>query len=146
MKTMVKRIICAFLVIVALSSIASLSVLATNGSVTVYITNTGEKYHREKCTFLKSSHAVTLNYAVKHGYTRCSRCDPPTLGEARSTDNDPYEAAQGKFLTALWYTAKALLGLAFFSVLGYFGIGLLCMPVAKQIEGRKQRKLDKKGK
>ena len=47
-------------------------------SVTVYITNTGEKYHRWGCQYLwNSSIAVTLNYALAAGYTPCSRCNPP---------------------------------------------------------------------
>lgn len=46
--------------------------------VTVYITNTGEKYHRWGCQYLwNSSIAVTLNYALASGYTPCSRCNPP---------------------------------------------------------------------
>ena len=47
-------------------------------SVTVYITNTGEKYHRWGCQYLwNSSIAVTLDYALASGYTPCSRCNPP---------------------------------------------------------------------
>lgn len=47
-------------------------------SVTVYVTNTGEKYHRWGCQYLwNSSIAVTLDYALASGYTPCSRCNPP---------------------------------------------------------------------
>lgn len=47
-------------------------------SVTVYITNTGEKYHRWGCQYLwNSSIAVALDYALASGYTPCSRCNPP---------------------------------------------------------------------
>lgn len=47
-------------------------------SVTVYITNTGEKYHRWGCQYLwNSSIAVALDYALAAGYTPCSRCNPP---------------------------------------------------------------------
>lgn len=47
-------------------------------SVTVYVTNSGAKYHRWGCQYLwNSSIAVTLNYALSAGYTPCSRCNPP---------------------------------------------------------------------
>jgi competence protein ComEC len=44
---------------------------------TVYITNTGTKYHRDGCHYLSQSKiAVTCSYAVSHGYTPCSVCKP----------------------------------------------------------------------
>lgn len=48
--------------------------------IVVYITRTGEKYHRGTCSYLKSSKiAVTLQEAVSRGFTPCSRCNPPRL-------------------------------------------------------------------
>lgn len=47
-------------------------------SVTVYITKTGEKYHRDGCQYLsKSQIAIDLDQAKLRGYTACSRCNPP---------------------------------------------------------------------
>lgn len=47
-------------------------------SYTVYITDTGSKYHRSGCSYLKkSSHAISLSAAKAQGYTPCSRCNPP---------------------------------------------------------------------
>lgn len=44
-------------------------------SYTVYITNTGEKYHRYGCQYLsKSCIAIELSKAITRGYTACSRC------------------------------------------------------------------------
>ena len=44
-------------------------------SVTVYITNTGSKYHKNGCQYLRESkNAVTLTQAKSWGYTACSRC------------------------------------------------------------------------
>lgn len=44
----------------------------------VYITNTGEKYHRSWCRYLKySKHRVTLKSAKRRGYTPCKVCRPP---------------------------------------------------------------------
>lgn len=44
-------------------------------SETVYITNTGEKYHRYGCQYLrKSKIAISLDDAIDSGYTACSRC------------------------------------------------------------------------
>jgi len=45
---------------------------------TVYITNTGKKYHRDGCRYLKKSKiAISLTDAKADGYTPCSVCNPP---------------------------------------------------------------------
>lgn len=44
-------------------------------SITVYITDTGRKYHRWGCKYLLDSyHAISLQNALKSGYTACSQC------------------------------------------------------------------------
>ena len=40
----------------------------------VYITNTGTKYHKAGCSYLKSSKQVSLSDAKAWGYEPCSRC------------------------------------------------------------------------
>jgi hypothetical protein len=46
-------------------------------SETVYVTKTGEKYHRESCRHLaKSKISISLDDAKKR-YTACSVCRPP---------------------------------------------------------------------
>ena len=46
-------------------------------SQTVYITDTGSKYHRAGCQYLRrSSHAITKSNAISRGYGACSRCHP----------------------------------------------------------------------
>jgi len=48
-----------------------------SGGGTVYITDTGTKYHRDGCRYLnESKHAVSCSWATSHGYTACSVCDP----------------------------------------------------------------------
>lgn len=48
----------------------------------VYITNTGECYHIEGCSYLKSSIPISLEDAKARGYRACSRCKPDeNLGE-----------------------------------------------------------------
>lgn len=42
----------------------------------VYITNTGAKYHREWCSYLKSKKAIEKSKAVEEGYEPCDRCNP----------------------------------------------------------------------
>lgn len=62
------------------NSPASSSYVANNTtqSVTVYVTNTGKKYHRAGCSYLKkSSNPMSLSSAKAAGYTPCSRCNPP---------------------------------------------------------------------
>jgi hypothetical protein len=48
--------------------------------ITVYITQTGEKYHRDGCRYLSRSRiATTLKDAVANGYGPCSVCKPPKI-------------------------------------------------------------------
>lgn len=48
-----------------------------NQSYTVYITNTGSKYHSSGCQYLKKSKiAISKDKAVAQGYTPCSKCHP----------------------------------------------------------------------
>ncbi len=51
------------------------SVVEAPKSQTVYITDTGKKYHRDGCQYLsKSKHAIDLEKAISSGYTACSKC------------------------------------------------------------------------
>lgn len=48
----------------------------TNSEI-VYITDTGDKYHRDGCRYLRESkHEISRNNAVSQGYTPCSVCKP----------------------------------------------------------------------
>ena len=50
-----------------------------NQSVTVYITDTGSKYHTGDCRYLrKSKHPISLSDAKAQGYGPCKVCHPPT--------------------------------------------------------------------
>lgn len=45
--------------------------------VTVYVTKTGEKYHRGDCSYLsRSKISISKEKAVAAGYGACSRCKP----------------------------------------------------------------------
>jgi len=45
--------------------------------VTVYVTNTGSKYHRVSCGYLsKSKISISKKKVVAAGYGACSRCRP----------------------------------------------------------------------
>jgi len=51
---------------------------AAQSGVTVYVTRTGEKYHRLGCQYLrKSCIPMSLEDAKARGYGPCSRCRPP---------------------------------------------------------------------
>lgn len=51
---------------------------SSGGNPTVYITATGECYHRSGCRYLsKSRIAIRLKDAKAQGYRPCSVCDPP---------------------------------------------------------------------
>lgn len=46
-------------------------------STTVYITNTGNKFHASGCRSLKSSkYSISRSSAIKQGYTACKICNP----------------------------------------------------------------------
>ncbi len=46
---------------------------------TVYVTNTGSKYHSAGCQYLsKSQIAISLSDAKAQGYGACSKCNPPS--------------------------------------------------------------------
>lgn len=48
-------------------------------TLTVYVTRTGEKYHRDGCRYLRQSRiATTLKDAVTRGFGPCSVCKPPS--------------------------------------------------------------------
>lgn len=50
----------------------------SGGDITVYITRTGEKYHRDGCRYLsKSKIPISLAEAKARGYEPCSVCNPP---------------------------------------------------------------------
>jgi micrococcal nuclease len=54
-------------------------------TLTVYVTNSGERYHRENCSSLRRSRiAVSLRDAVRSGYEPCAVCNPPVLSAAPS--------------------------------------------------------------
>jgi hypothetical protein len=58
--------------------------------VTVYITATGTKYHKDGCRYLSSSKIpIFLTEACARGYTPCSVCDPPSCpGNSYAALND----------------------------------------------------------
>lgn len=56
---------------------AAQSSASQNTSYTVYVTRTGEKYHRSGCRYLRQSKiAIDRSDAIAQGYTPCSVCDP----------------------------------------------------------------------
>ena len=73
-------IICAVLVILC---------GCNNADAIVYITDTGSCYHTEQCgCLLFTDTAVTLEEALKGGYTPCSRCHPPKANFELSANSD----------------------------------------------------------
>ena len=62
------------------TSVASTAEAAQDpATITVFVTRTGEKYHRDGCQYLRHSRiATTLREAVNRGFGPCSVCRPPT--------------------------------------------------------------------
>jgi len=60
------------------SSKITSSTPSDNQNVTVYMTKTGSKYHRDGCRYLsKSKITISLKDAKSRGYEPCSVCNPP---------------------------------------------------------------------
>jgi micrococcal nuclease len=60
--------------------LATLDVCRADEHTSVYVTHSGQKYHRENCSALRRSKiAVSLADAVRSGYEPCTLCDPPRL-------------------------------------------------------------------
>lgn len=83
---MKRKFLCALLILCVLSIPLLLwmhhrpSAINHLPSTIVYITDTGECYHRASCNSLRRSrHEATLQDAVKDGYRPCHRCRPPEL-------------------------------------------------------------------
>lgn len=80
-----KRLVVALLIVACIAPLTAFvpSYAHDRASVdpvteTVYVTKTGEKYHRGSCGYLsKSKIAIELTDAKASGYTPCSRCKPP---------------------------------------------------------------------
>lgn len=53
------------------------SVFRNPAQPTVYVTNSGKKYHRDGCKWLKSKIAMSLDKAIAAGYEPCKVCKPP---------------------------------------------------------------------
>lgn len=53
------------------------STSAVAPDTTVYVTKTGEKYHRDGCQYLRKSKISIKLTEAKKLYSPCSRCRPP---------------------------------------------------------------------
>lgn len=70
---------------------------ASNANTTVYVTNTGDKYHVRSCHYLRSVNKFTLEQAVANGKTPCSYCNPP-IPNFSCTLTESVEQAEDSFL------------------------------------------------
>lgn len=59
------------------SSMGNAESRSSGGDTTVYITNTGSKYHRDGCRYLKNSKIPKSLSDVRGWYSPCSVCNPP---------------------------------------------------------------------
>lgn len=85
-----KRIFLLLLPLLLICSTAAQASDDYNGDRTVYVTATGECYHRRSCSYARAGEAITLQEAVDEGYRRCSRCRPLKLkGEPPQTTTTP---------------------------------------------------------
>lgn len=100
-----KKVLIVFILLIVLFLI---SAYAYNGDTLVYVTRTGECYHRDGCSYLKSRIEITLEDAVNQGYRPCSRCNPPILGEDRSTDDNNYVRSNTSSSTSTSHSSSSI--------------------------------------
>lgn len=73
----IKRIIVILLAVVIISTLVAPALAYTVPDDTiVYVTPTGEKYHRKGCTHTTSVRSLSIKRAQSSGYEPCSRCRP----------------------------------------------------------------------
>jgi len=76
-------------------------------SQTVYITKTGEKYHKETCGHLrKSSISIDLSEAISRGYDACMTCKPPKTSAVTIQKSGLYSSPASKSVLCSAKTKK----------------------------------------
>lgn len=75
---LISLMLCSSLVsLYAEKSVDTLLVIEEQKESVVYITKTGEKYHKENCRHLsKSSIKISRKEAIRNGYAACKVCKP----------------------------------------------------------------------
>ena len=78
MRRTVTHIAVALVLLVAFAATA----IAQSPDAVVYVTRTGEKYHKAGCSSLSRSQIATTLAAASKRYGPCSNCKPPILAAA----------------------------------------------------------------
>jgi hypothetical protein len=77
---------------------------------TVYVTNTGTKYHTSGCQYLrKSKIATSSDKAIERGYSACSVCKPsasPATQGVVETESTPIKNASSAQCSAMTKTGN----------------------------------------
>ncbi|WP_452228288.1 hypothetical protein [Lacinutrix sp. MEBiC02404] len=94
--------------------VLSFAFVHTAVAQTVYTTNTGEKYHKSSCRYLKySKKEYTLEKAIELGFKACSVCKP-TYINTTATNANAFSSSQrsttAKKTTATQCTGKTKAG------------------------------------
>lgn len=85
-KTRVTVIFLSLIMVMSAISVPAIESYAADGSTVVYITKTGECYHKGTCSSLKKSKIeTTMQDAVNSGLRPCKKCKPGTVTTATTT-------------------------------------------------------------
>lgn len=119
---MLRKLIIALVVALVFLSSTALAYSVPDDTI-VYVTPTGEKYHRKDCSYIGSVRSLTIAMAESAGYTPCSRCNPDILtgeyvsdwdgergGSSRHTSNSPSpgtRVSSPQVSQRLWYDSPA---------------------------------------
>lgn len=95
---------------------------------TVYVTNTGEKFHKSSCHYLKSSKKeIAFEKALELRFTACSVCKPEVRGIGLGIMTPSYKSSAG---------LKASSNSASTQCTGKTKSGLRCKRLTKNGNGR----------
>lgn len=93
----IRCFLCTLLVILSLSP--SPPARAAEDSTRVYVTKTGECYHRGFCWHLrKSKIEIDLDEAVEEGYRPCKNCRPPQTASVSRPGSEEWEARRRELI------------------------------------------------
>lgn len=96
---MKKKLMAAMLSIMMSTCMIAPAMVNAAGTDTVYVTQTGTKYHDPTCRTIRSSKnltAMTINQAAAAGYTACKICKPGAPDSTAKTNTSSKPAAAKK--------------------------------------------------
>ena len=108
--------------------------------MTVYVTNTGNKYHASYCQYLYSSrNSITLRKAVLAGYRECSVCITPKYVEDYNGIDTREEYIEAGYLEDLLKEYKRKIIITFRVIPAIIIVIILAIPIGLAVCNKKKK-------